>query len=684
MGGWFREVCLANGTTNSPEIISSVRQLRALSPEKARGQIPVRLRGVVTFHEPAWFMCFVQDSTGGTYVRNFDSAVRAGDEVEIEGVSSLGGSGGVIVAGTGTNKARLRVLGKGRWPEAMPVTAEEIRSQSHLSQWISIRGTVVGMVRSQDGIMIDLEADGWPVRVAVPRWPQNWSLPGYLRGQPVSVRGVPGRTWQREDGRERGMLYTWSIQEFAVAPEALAKMFDLPLKDYPRIYALDIRTDAPLVRVRGQGSFHQPGLGFFVFMEGERRVWVQSSAPGNIRNGDLVDVVGRQDRFEGRPLLTDGLFRVVQPGVPELRQRRTAADVRAESGLNHGARMEIEGRLVEQFGSLTEDSLVLEDRGVPFLARLKRTDHSRLPTMAVGTRLRLHGTCLSRRMPLVDNLPSSFSFQLWLEHPTDVSILRLPSWWTVRRAFWLCGAILMAGLLAGGWVLILRRQVAQQADVIGRQREGEAISRERTRIARELHDSLGQELVGIALQLDSAAARLSDAPGQAGRALDLARTMVRHSQAEAKRSVWDLRAEDLDGVDLSTAIERALRPMIESPGAPRIQVTSEGAHRRMPGVVEHHLLRIGQEAVANAVRHALAKEICVSLRYGEEGVTLEVRDDGCGFEAGEAISVVSGHFGLLGLRERANKLRSRLRIQSLPGAGTTVSVTVPYDTEEQA
>ncbi|MBM3847982.1 MAG: hypothetical protein FJ405_17060, partial [Verrucomicrobia bacterium] len=122
----FNEACLANGTTNVAEI-RSVRQLQALSPEQARGQIPVRLRGVVTFHEPTWFQSFFQDPTGGIYVMNYDPSVRAGDEVEVEGSSSVGSAGSVIVARGGTNQARLRVLGKGSWPEAKLVTAEEVR-----------------------------------------------------------------------------------------------------------------------------------------------------------------------------------------------------------------------------------------------------------------------------------------------------------------------------------------------------------------------------------------------------------------------------------------------------------------------------------------------------------------------------------------------------------------------------
>ena len=159
----------------------------------------------------------------------------------------------------------------------------------------------------------------------------------------------------------------------------------------------------------------------------------------------------------------------------------------------------------------------------------------------------------------------------------------------------------------------------------------------------------------------------------------MARTMIRHSQAETKRSVTDLRAAELESTDLPTALEGLLQPLVAAAGSAQLHLDVQGTPQRLERVVEHQLLRIGQEAVANAVHHAHAEKIEVRLCYRQREVVLEVKDNGRGFDTNQALAIASGHFGLLGLRERANKLQGRLRIESQPGAGTLISVTVPVN-----
>ena len=659
--------------------LTVVRQVSALSESEAARSYPVRLRGILTFHD--WELSFLQDASGGIFFRNIEHLVPAGTEVEIEGFTQPGRTIPIVTGpGPRGGQARIRSLGASQWPEPVRLAASALEHGIYDARWVSVRGVVTAVARVRDGVMLDLVSDGERVQAAIPRWPQHWALPGYLRDLPCTVRGVVARKPVPPDGDlgpTKTVLCVPSLEMVEVATEGLAARFDRPRQTYPKLFPSS-SWEKPLVRIYGQARLARPGQGFFLFMENTANVWVQTSAQGKIIPGDFVDAVGWSEIFDGRVVLTDAVFRVEKSAPPAARLTLTVSDINSDTVGYHGAAITVEGRLVEQQRNLAEDSLVVEDGDILFLVRYPHSDGSKsLPVLERGTFLRVGGVCQTKRLPLQENLPATFGFQLWLTSAADVEALQLPPWWTVQRVFILCGAILILGLMAAGWAALLRRQVARQSTVIGEQRERQAVAEERTRIARELHDSLGQELVGIALQLDSAAARLTTSPAQAGQALDVARVMVRHSQAETKRSVEDLRADELSGADLVSALDELVQPLIAALGSSQIHLEVEGAPRRLAGVMEHHLLRMGQEAVANAVRHAQASRIDVHVRYDERNVTLAVKDNGRGFDPSEALATAAGHFGLLGLRERANKLQGRLRIESQPGAGTLISVTVP-------
>ena len=155
----------------------------------------------------------------------------------------------------------------------------------------------------------------------------------------------------------------------------------------------------------------------------------------------------------------------------------------------------------------------------------------------------------------------------------------------------------------------------------------------------------------------------------------MARNMSRHSMMEARRSVWDLRCHLLENGDLVSALTQAIQPMVALDQA-NIQVQIQGEPYRLSPEVEMNLLRIGQEAVANALSHANARNILVELRYGSDKFCLNVIDDGHGFTPGDPAFIARGHFGLLDMRERAQSLGCHLQIDSEPGRGTRLQVEV--------
>jgi signal transduction histidine kinase len=203
-----------------------------------------------------------------------------------------------------------------------------------------------------------------------------------------------------------------------------------------------------------------------------------------------------------------------------------------------------------------------------------------------------------------------------------------------------------------------------------------AVLEERARLAREIHDTLAQGFVGISSQLDAVAMSMPGESSAARTYLDLARRMARHSLTEARRSVMDLRASALDGQDLAAAIQSGTRMWTAGSGV-SVDVDIEGPSAQLPEEMEQHLLRITQEAVTNALKHASAHTIGVKLHLESRKLYLRVVDDGRGFDQQNAFSSRGGHFGLIGMRERAERMGGELRLASHPGEGTELEVTVP-------
>ena len=199
---------------------------------------------------------------------------------------------------------------------------------------------------------------------------------------------------------------------------------------------------------------------------------------------------------------------------------------------------------------------------------------------------------------------------------------------------------------------------------------------ERARLAREIHDTLAQGFVGISSQLDAVAMCMPNESSPARRYLDLARRMARHSLTEARRSVMDLRASVLEGQDLAAALSSGTRMWTAGSGV-NVDIEVSGTPSELPQDYEQHLLRIAQEAVTNALKHASATKILIKLHMEARKLYLRIVDNGRGFEQDGVFASLGGHFGLIGMRERAERLGGELTLASEPGKGTEVQVRVP-------
>jgi two-component system, NarL family, sensor kinase len=203
-----------------------------------------------------------------------------------------------------------------------------------------------------------------------------------------------------------------------------------------------------------------------------------------------------------------------------------------------------------------------------------------------------------------------------------------------------------------------------------------AQTEERNRLAREIHDTLAQDLSAIAFQLEAAEALLAQQaePERVRQSVSAALDLARKGLEETRRSVLDLRAAPLEGRTLPAALA-ALAAEAETP---IVTFEAEGAdaftRTPLPPAVEVGLYRIAQEALQNALRHAAAARITLRLEASPDRVRLTLEDDGRGFAMEDA---AASRFGLVGMRERAHLLGGSFQVESSPGAGTRVTVEVP-------
>ncbi len=646
----------------APQLLRRVIEIRALTQAQASSGIPVQITGVVTEDIPSPDF-IIQDATAGIYVegREVPGQVhpRLGDIVQVTGISGPGHFAPVIL------EQGLRIVGQGRLPQARLWSFEDIASGQEDSQWGAIRGIVraVSVDRNswkEPTLALVIASGGEQFEARVPL-PANGSVPENWVDSSVQVEGVCGSIFN--DRRQLlGILFYVPRLQF-LHMEAPGPALPIPalMRFSPQQGA------GHRVRVRGVVSYQQPGHTLFV-QDGNEGLRVLSAERKPLDPGDIVDVIGFPTLGESQPVLEDAVYH---------RVGHTAAPQPVRVGANHLLDISLDGLLAQVEAELLAvnvnsggKSLLLRSGQLVFSADLSGEGTAQFADLRRGSLLRVQGICLVRSGGLW-KLPETV--RLLVRERKDIQVLRSPSWWSQQATLWLLGITFSALVVAALGLVFLARKVREQMKVIREKARVSAVLEERHRIARELHDSLEQELTAITLHLDLATARFAERPEEARQALEMARRMSRRSMQEARRSVWDLRCEWLETGDLVSALRKTVQSNQQD--SPTVELIFHGEPRRLETAAEMNLLRIGQEAMANAVRHAQANRIVMELDYRCDPVALTISDDGRGFQIPAGMAALSGHFGLLDMRERAQALGCSLHIESRPGRGTRIYVS---------
>jgi signal transduction histidine kinase len=665
-------------------VLTRISEIRALTAEDGARGYRVRIRGIVThFDENGHTLFFLHDGEWGQYVdapaegnaeaRAVWDKVRRGDVVEIEGHTVRGGFAPNVVP------ERIRQVGRSPLPAAKRVPYALLLTGRHDCDYVEIEGVVQRVWVANDpinrGMFAEIALDDGLVRATLWGFTQE-DLRRFVDAR-IRLRGNAG-TLFGQLGQLRGVSIFGGtprdIEVLAPPPDP----FSIPLRSIRSIYNYSSAGEVNRrIRVRGVVTSQVVGRPVQVtdftasttFRDVRHVVYLRDAESGArieteqellLRPGQVVEAAGFPAVTPGKPILRNAVLRVVgdQPPVRPV-DISPANAVTAE----HDAELvRIQGQLLGILRTSATVSLVLKSGDAVFDAGVDASYGSAITDIRPGSNVSVTGVYAYQWGP-----PASF--RLFLRSPDDVSVLSAAPWWTMRHSAVLAAIVALMGFGAIAWVRVLSNQKKQKF---------QAILSERSRVARELHDTLEQGLAGIALQLEAVAGSLEASPVAARQSLDVARQMLRYSQEEARRSVMDLRSEALESLDLPGALTSLARQMTVGT-SPRVDVHVEGAVRRLETAHEHHLLRIGLEALTNALKHADAASIQLVLRFSAEATTLIVSDDGRGVAYSTALtsSDAGAHFGLQGIRERVDKMGGEVVVESEPGAGTRLTVTVP-------
>lgn len=405
--------------------------------------------------------------------------------------------------------------------------------------------------------------------------------------------------------------------------------------------------------VRGIVILNSPAL--FV-QDATGGVAVQPAKPQSLKVGDEVEVTGEVRENPFSSTLEHAAVRVLWEATPMPAVSVTASQ--AATGAFDATFIEISGRLrSKEFGP--GDELIFDFDSGPqsFRAIMNRGRGNYL-----YQKLKANSIVRLRGVAVVDSAytQSVTPFAVLVRSSDDVELIAGPPWWSAGHVIaFAIGLLLLAFIIN----LLYHRIESMRL---------RAVVEEREHLAYEMHDTLAQSVAGIGFQLEAIRIGTPDELSKVHRQLDLATELVRHSHAEARRSISMLRPQEIESEGLLDALTNCGRRLVEG-GAVNVIASSTGHVRAISLRVQDTLYRIGQEALANAVRHAHPTTITIGLDYRNNALQMRIADDGSGFSDGETAC----GFGLQGMRKRASGISAKLEVSSSQGRGTAVCVIAP-------
>jgi signal transduction histidine kinase len=669
------------GGAGARETFVTCSAVRSMSPVEAGKFWRVDLSGVVVCRTGGGKGGFVvQDGTGNVFVELSQKSkpgmlegLAVGTQVKVRGFTFMGDYSPRVKADA--------VVPTGESPLPAPVLLEagEVVDGKYEDRYVEFNAVVRdgGVEEGKDGRHLVMGFGPANRRISVRVWlPDGVTVPVVGTDDLVRIRGMVMERKVSGTPQVATLVIADQVEGLEVLFRAAAELSGIP--------------ETPVSVLLAQG--HDPFLerrrkitGVVTLAWPDRLVVVQkenhairiSPSPGlKLTPGDRVEVAGIPTLYEDGLLMEQAVFSAPQPGSlpdPEPVQRREMA---GDAGMERDSRFLSLGGVVVETGHRERDHAISveSDHGI-FRCVLPRSQP--LPEgVESGAYVEVTGIC--RLLYGWEAGRKLDDFEILLPDAGSIRVRTVPSWWTPWRlgAVFAGAGISVAGLLA--WGMLLRRKVRVRTDLLAREmhfrRENELITGERSRLAMELHDGVSQVLSAAAFQLEAATRDLPQEEGEENR-LRLVKKLLEHGREDLRRAVWDLTPGSLEKLGLHAALEK-LAESANVEGGPAVVLSAADGVNDIPSRVRAHLFRLIQEGTTNAVRHSGATVIHISVAMDGGWISVEIRDDGHGFDPAASPGPGEGHFGLYSMKSRVGLLKGEMNLESSP-AGTSILVRIP-------
>ena len=647
-------------------VLTTVRQVKQLSREQAQRKYPVKIRGVITLVRGNGTGFIIQDDTSAidTWWPSASTAAlgRVGEYWEVEGETFVEFSPNIRIH-------RATRLGLGAMPEPVHPAWDQLLNGSLDTQYVELQGIVTAV--ETEGVTLLTRAGKLRVLLS-PASAGPWSR--YLNAL-VRIRGcvVPVRDQLSQHvlvGQLRLSNVLLNIDE-----PAPADPFTAELKRVSELLLFDARAGS-LQRVKIVGQvLHSQGTEIFL-ADGTNAVRILPQSPVNLPPGELVEVVGFPELGGAAPVLREAVLRRTG-SAPLPAPGRLAEDVLFGKG-HEGALVSVSAQLIGLSGSRSQKILEMQAGSREFVARVADRDDA-LNDLIPGSVLELTGVYSQPGGTLASG-QSFASFELLLNSPLDVKILERPPWWTPQKVLLFVAGMVVVILAAVFWIVLLRRQVGERSaqlavEVQHREQvqQQNVLERERTRIAKDMHDQLGTNVTQVGLLAELAKKNSGDAGKTAAHAEKISQTAFELGRT-LDEIVWAVnpKNDSLDKFCDYVAVQAQELFQLTNTLC-RVDLPPEMPGYPLSAEVRHNLFLATKEALNNVARHAQAGEVWIRFKLEPGRFQISILDDGKGFVPGQTPALRNG---LQNMKKRLEDAGGHFAVTSSPNRGTEVILAI--------